>query len=203
MRNVEFAALVGLPMLLVLSLAASQDGTRIHPIERLTVVDANGKRVGPVVDLSSPFGLQSVGVSASPTVALDVEGQLVVLAVTRNRFAGPVNIVYFESTDCSGTPFFNGTEAGISVAEEPTQGLAPAAAALSDGTIYALDPDNPLVVHNFTAQSSKNSVASPPSCDQAGGQVLDAVRARMVVNLGERFEPPFRLRWAREREGNN
>jgi hypothetical protein len=75
----------------------------------LVVVDANDKLVGPVTNATSGF----------VTVARRIGDAMVLLDVTVEGFVGypgPPNLRY-ESTDCSGTPFFTGSRLMFAHAE--------------------------------------------------------------------------------------
>lgn len=193
MGKVKFGSLAGLACLLAFAIAAGPDVVPIQHVEGLNVFEANGKRLGPVLSFSpltpNTDQLSFGAASASPVVAFKVGDNLLVVAVARDRFFGTERQVYFESTDCSGTPLFD-----ASVLNTGFPGLLPRSVVLSDGTPYVQDPDESSLILSVTTHSFQAGEFVPSPHCVAGENTLDVVRAKQVTNLHQDFQPPFTLR---------
>jgi hypothetical protein len=169
------AKAVGLVVLLVTMLlaAARTHAQTIEPVDALIVVDANGKKVGSyqVDDRVGPFRVNGRG--------------FVFLDLDKEAFAafGFVQ-AYYESTDCTGTPYTIDFGQLQSAAE---------------GRVSA--PGKTLYMADFNARPKTITVRSkelfPAPCDNVYvgfPMPLDnAVPLVAVVDLNTLFTPPFHL----------
>ena len=155
---------------------------RPHPVEKLTVVDSQGKRVGNVLGFSN----------SSTLVALTIERTLVVLGVQYTQFLEPdseslgtlFRQVYFESVNCSGQPF------AVGVISDP--GFVPMTPrtildASGTGRLYVQDGSPKTIV----AKSVR--INSPGGCAEVEFEAL-ATPLRFLTDLYTTFTPPFTLR---------
>ena len=90
----------GLRFVLVATLllwGAIANAQTLRPIDSVSVVDSSGNQIGNLLSLEGPAGA---------TVALDVDGRLAVLRVTRTRFVGNADTsVLFDGENCTGNAF--------------------------------------------------------------------------------------------------
>ena len=150
-----------------------------QPVQSLAVFDAQGKRVGNVLGF--------VGVIAK--VAYRIDGELVILNVGRQGFTGDgggflqnFGSFYFESVNCTGTPF------DTSGGGAPSILMAPAH--LLDGTkLYSYGgPPKTIIVR------SQGSTSSPSWCQPLSSFQQVASPMRLLIDLADHFQPPFTLR---------
>lgn len=148
------------------STAESQD---INPLDQLVVLDGDNEVVGPVIALNDAF---------TPAVAFEVDGKLAVLQVRRDGFFGLGGDLFFESSDCTGQPLLS----PATVAEIIPKGtIRP-----PGSTVYI-----PNMIDKPVNTTTNSRLFENGSCDQrtSGG---DWIRALQLVDLDERFTPPFR-----------
>ena len=139
----------------------------------LVLYDANDKKVGDVVDLSS---------LVYPVVIFRVDEHVFALRVTRSRFIGE-SPLWFASTDCSGPPLLEVNE------EESFDLLLSNPVIGSPGhTVYV--PDLNAVVQSVLVKSFLRQVGQ---ClpDNATKTVVSAIP---IVDLDTQFTPPFSVR---------
>ena len=85
---------VGIGAVALVWLAPVVAAQTVVPVDRLVVVDSNGKKVGGIIG-----SFKTPDVAATDTVALDVDGHIFRMNVTRTRFvATTVAAVSFESS---------------------------------------------------------------------------------------------------------
>ena len=152
-------------------------GQTIQAPGGLTVVDANGKKVGSVI---AP---DTVGTDG---VALQVDGHIFRLSFTRTTIQAPTTLnIYFESPDCTGTPYLSARDINF-------DGLIPESVIDPPGqTIYVADPtDTP------TPRWIQSQFGMTTACVQSPtvGFQSTAVRALPLLDLATNpFTPPFRV----------
>ena len=130
---------------------------RARLVQSLSVFDANGKRVGNVLGF---FGANAI-------IAFRVDGEVVILGLNHaifesvNQFAERRSDLYFESANCTGTPF--------SPAGSPNPALAPFH--ILDGTkLYAFDgPPRTIIVRSLGSTSFPNSCQALTSFQMGHG----------------------------------
>lgn len=173
MKRSRFAALVLALLSLGFAIGKAYGQNGVQPVERLTVVDANGKRIGAVV-----------GFDTYPVVAFRFEKRLVILRVDWNQFLGQGTLTVeqrqfaFESSNCTGTPFTVG-------AFGPR--LAP---------IHLLD------LHKVLAQDGpprtivvrSQGSTSTDACEPVNAvNVTGATPWRLLIDLNTHFQMPLAL----------
>ncbi len=174
-----------LPLLLVVNLASSflpatAFAGELHSVQRLVVVDANGKLVGEVID--TLFGY-------NPLLAFRQEGKLFMVALTPDSapFFGITGTgigngaFYFESTDCSGAPLMYRTPDFVLPTVVNPPGM----------TVYV--PDTSVIPQDVNFNSVLGEVGGGATCGTFSG-TLSLVPAVPVVDLGSLFTPPFSVR---------
>jgi hypothetical protein len=142
--------------------------------DALTVVDSNGKVLGPVVDTRGDF-------NPSFQVAMRAEERLFIVSLNRTSFTGfgPLDL-YYESADCSGLAYF-----------------ATCSPLLTGCT--TVGPGNPgHALFSSVADTSRTpitagSVFNGNDCDVIFLN-MKGLPAEPVANLESLFVPPFRLR---------
>ncbi len=154
-------------------LAHAQPPT-IRAVEKLIVVDANGKKVAPVVQDFS--GLQQILLQVKGFLPFD-------LTVFSERLTGVTNLL-FTTNDCSGQAFVEHNLAvGIFVE------LPAAATGLPGNTIYIPDPNStPTMVTYNSHRDDQNS-----QCINDGPTEDTLVPAIPVIDLETIFTPPYHL----------
>ena len=147
------------------------------PSAVLSVVDANGHIVGPVIDADLYTSIANVLVG--------VGGVPIVLAVNGTTWIGNVNSpVYFQSTDCTGTGY---VQRG---AEERLYRVAAAVGAPGDQVIYVADAN----ASNTTIQAQSARQMSNPVCAVVGPyQVSEVVPATVSAPASGLGPAPFRV----------
>ena len=152
----------------------------------LTVLDARGRRVGPVQGFSWT-GICCEAIGSSPLVTLKVNGLPVVLAVEPATFVGSRPELLFASDDCSGTPFLD--------AWKPELRLVLRTAVIRD-VVYA-ETGNP---QSLTVKSLIHAAGSvdpfPLYTCRANFAPFDrrAIPAMPVLDTSAHFTPPFSIR---------
>jgi len=169
--------------------ALAQSG--LAPVEKLTVVDAKGRKVGPVLGFDPKL---------RPVVAFQTSGFLVLLRIERDGFypgawlANYVDdpgeaVVGFQSKDCSGPPFLFALSPSPN--SDPAQGgigwdrlLRPGA--VSGNLVYVVTADAP----------ERHMLGSllKEGCQDWGSFGPVYGYAAMTVDWTAQFTPPFKLR---------
>lgn len=152
----------------------------LQPVERLSVIDSSGKKVGTVLGFAEFSDRREL-----PVVAFRADRRLILLRVDRDGFAGTEVTrqmsFAFESTNCTGTPL-------ISAAFD-FDGLALTRIHILDANrIYA--PDGPPM--SVTVRSV-GSAAPSGQCNNVLFPSQYVRPWRFVVDLTTRFQPPFSL----------
>jgi hypothetical protein len=165
--------LVAVLVVVVLSSAARSEQPK--SLSTATVVDAQGRKVGPV------FSLINVPRNPIVVVAFTVETQPFVLFVFPFSMTGDSTGPFFESTDCSGPPLIEAV--GIS--------LFPSAAVSGPGhTVYLAEPD---ATSQFF-ESIGSALSMDGTCSPGARGGLMGIAARPVMELDTLFTPPFSVR---------
>ncbi len=155
-------------LVILISVPAGSSQT-IQPVEQLMVVDGNGKRVGLVL-----------GVGSTVIVGFKVDRIPIVLAVYRTFFQG--HAVYWESTDCSGTPLLPSGGVGL---------FPPAGVSFPGNTVFVPVPNGE---ERTATVRSRADTRECSSIDFPFPFQIKVVPARALLNLDNHFTPPFSLR---------
>jgi hypothetical protein len=143
---------------------------------RWTIFDVTGKKVGDV---------DSMGVLSLPAVYFRVGDFTFGLIVYRPRFQGNAGSdVFFETSDCSGTPFIRMLSTLIAV---PVTTVA-----RPGNTVYFAEPDatpQTITAMSRLPQGGGDGPAGP--CTAADEVFSDAVPAIPLVDMDTHFTPPF------------
>ena len=149
---------------------------RLLPANDLTVFDGTGKRVGTVLGF---WGTNA-------TIAFRLDGEMVIIGVNRERFDFVNGYTsrdlefYFESSNCTGTPFTTWTGG-------TTTQLAPIH--VIDGTnLYGLDSLTSIIV------KSRGSIINPSICTPLNSFQTNSFPLRFLIDLNTQFQPPFTVR---------
>jgi len=152
----------------------------LQPVQGLSIFDAKGKRVGTVLGSTGYNGIP-------PSVAFRLDGRLIILEVERHRFTGngftrTFSSFYFESDNCTGTPFVSGpAESGDTLAPHH----------ILDGNVL-LAPDG--ATRNIIVKS-QGSTNLPNQCEiHATPFPSLASPWRFLVDLSTQFQPPFTMK---------
>ena len=175
MTNRRKQLLIGVVLLLFFSAFPAYPQAPLRSVQGLAVYDDNGKRVGSVVGFG---GGPRVG-ALPPVVVLTSNGLLFTLSVLRNRFVGTDGALFFQSTDCSGTPFFE-------TAFEP----ATPHSFVRNHVAYTQTVSTPLRIN---ANSAYYGLAVE-GCFNISSSDMDGIPATPVIDLNAHFKPPFTLR---------
>jgi FlxA-like protein len=147
------------------------------------VYDANGKQVGPIVSILTSGG--------PVVVAFRVGEHVMPLFVKRVGIGadetGTQNNLYFETTNCTGTPF--------ALAQSST--ILPRAIVAEPGsTVYFVDPFGPshlITQRSFLPGAGVGGQPGPCSAE-AGPTVMTVVPVLPLLDLDTMFTPPFSVR---------
>ena len=154
--------------------AYGNDKDPIQPAQNLTIFDSKGKKVGNFLGFSSGAAI----------VAFRVNAELVVLYIHTFGYADGGFLMrnsdlYFESSNCTGTPF--NSSGGL-------VGLAPFH--ILDGTkVYSLDGPLKTII-----PKSRGSTSYPDTCQPVDPGPTNATPLRFLIDLGTQFQPPFTLK---------
>jgi hypothetical protein len=159
----------------------------IQPQHELTVFDAEGQKVGDVLGFVGWEGTGAPAQTPIPVVALRVDGDLVILQIGRDGALDPPPggvqgiALYFESPDCTGTPFL---ASGLLLPE----GSPLPATYLAGQQVFVQDgPPQTLVVASSFDPSSG-------SCNPFEPTEVSTLRLRFLIDLTTEFTPPFTVR---------
>lgn len=147
--------------------------------EQLAVFDSKDVKVGKVLGL--------INGQANPLwVALNIEGHLVALRVSRSQLKGPDGVeTYYLSHDCSGEPHFQHSQV------QKGAGMLPAVLIAPPGqTVYVADKEGLSLV--FYPQSLRKASGS---CEKLN--LINPIKLRpgkALINLQEVFTAPFHIR---------
>ena len=174
MTNQRRQFLIGVVLVLFFSAFPAYPQTALRPLQGLTVYDDNGKKVASAIGFG---GGPRVG-ALPPVIAFTSNGFLLTLSVLRNRFVGTDGGLFFQSTDCSGTPFFE-------TAFEP----ATPHSFVRNHIAYAQAVSTP---QRITAKSVYFGLAVE-GCFPINSE-MDGIPAVPVTDLSVHFKPPFTVR---------
>ena len=154
------------------------------PVNHVAIVDSKGKAVGESI---GALGGAPSGTLMLPAVLLRVGQNLAFVNVDRNGFFG--GTLYFESTNCSGTPWFRSPQPSGRPSLLPQTAIG-----LPGQTLYMEMAGG--LTQTVTLRSSMgqdlfcldNRFFSPIT--------VTAVQAQPLVDLLTVFTPPFSLRAA-------
>jgi len=163
---------------LLVCVAATSWAQTLSPLSKLRIYDANGKKVGQVLDLAEAGG------PFQTRAAFRVGDHAFVLEVSTAGFVGGWSL-HYETTDCTGTPYVGGTGLVETARVEIFPGSPDTLA------LYVRDP----VATPQTVTIS--STRSQTGCDQLipPDSMPDLVPAvRLIDDLSTLYTPPFRVR---------
>jgi hypothetical protein len=143
----------------------------------VTVVDADGRRVGPAVSLDLDTGLAAVAVQAGDRVGL--------VWVATGGFAGGSTEVLFASPDCSGPPLLAAGLPFLGLSADPL--FTPTGLMSGELLLRAAD----LAAADTAVRSSWSGV--PPACLERD-QTVAVLPAALFIDLAGRFRAPFTAR---------
>lgn len=163
--------------------AAASFAQTIQSVSGLTVIDANGKRVGSVIgSFKAP---DAIGTDA---VALQVDGHIFRLNFTRTTIKAPTIVrLFFESSNCTGTPYVETSGDGVNL-----DALIPESVIEPPGqTVYVADTTDTPTVRMLGSQfglTADDCIPTPSSLR------LTVVRALPLLDLATNpFVPPFHV----------
>jgi hypothetical protein len=151
-------------------------------VDTLIVVDANEKKVGNVISIDN----------SRAVVAFKLDKLLFVLYAVGGsvpRLEG--DALWFESSDCTGTPYL--------VDSSPL----PSVFVATDGTLYVPDLNSSLEIF---PKSFLSVSYIPNNCvDQTGYPIPISVRKAIptAVNLSQMFTPPFKVQAGTENDNDD
>ncbi len=193
----KFVLALGILFSLRTSVALDQP---LQRVSRLTVFDADGKRVGTVMDASNLPAASAVHVD----VAFKVGEVPFVLNVYRDGFTTEALVfppIAWKSSDCSGTPFLGRfTFSGTGVA--PSGGSMPLVAVGFPGnTVYVEDGATQTVTIGSFSTQTVAALAEPgqpvSKCLNTGfpvGSQAVLFPARALINMSNEFRAPFAVK---------
>lgn len=169
----------------ILSHHTPAEAQTLRRVAGLSAFDANGKKVGDVLGFTQDVGNPAV---ARPVVALSAGNTPFTLTMRSERFAagpgGGEGLLWFESTNCTGTPFTG--DAAVVDVEQALQR-------------FFLHPETQVVyvpVGEIGQVVIGSQGTDPSNCP--GGEIgqFDAIPLRPLINLKAHFVPPFSVRRA-------
>ncbi len=150
-------------------------GQTFQPIDQLSVVDANGKAVGKLVDLYK-------GSAGTAIVALKANDFIFTVFIHRDTFE--TADLCFESADCSGPAV------SCDCLDPPLIGAAAAVVSSPGNTLYA--PAAGAAPRQVMLQSTRSADGTCQGL--SGGFACDvALPIQPLIDLNTLFTPPFRL----------
>lgn len=193
MRNEMESALRILAICLVAALSSGElsfaQQAKVKPVGRVVIVDSKGKTVGSILG-GVGFNIKVIGgvppnLGIRFVVLLEVDEQVVPVAVFRDRFSGGGGL-FFESENCLGTPWLITNTSP----NEPPNLLPQVAIGPPGQTLYVETPGaSPQSV------TTKSLLVGFSTCSNQTFQ-LSLLPAQALVNLETVFTPPFSLRAA-------
>lgn len=164
--------MIGFLLLAIAGSLAYGLSERLQPVEKLTLVDSRGKLVGNVI------GTDIFGGSAN--VAFRLDGKFFVFAAQKNGFLDYPGLLFFQSANCTGTPY-----GGVPLESN----YLATAYAISGGKVY--EPSGPIVSGIFNSYLDTNLVCTPSESQQ------DLVPLQFTFDLNREFSPPFKFKSTR------
>jgi hypothetical protein len=153
---------------------SSDNQPKIKNIDTLTVFDSHKKKVGQV----GPFPTGCFGGSA---VAYETKGRKFSVGLNKTGFIKCKGYYYFESTDCSGTPYV----------QVDTSALIESARVGEPGsTVYLPKLDEYRQAMEFHSLLNEQF---EPFCNTVDN-VVNAAPETPIINLDTVFTPPFEVR---------
>jgi hypothetical protein len=140
----------------------------------MRVIDADGAQVGAVVGVSTRFG------SLEPTVVVEIDGRLVLLAVSQQGLRGEQQSLLYEELNCGGPPLVPDFGSLFPTVATPSSGATNASGPIS---VYIGDNETPAP----RLIRSASDLNFPGSC-LAVNAMRSTVRATLTPLA---FTPPF------------
>ncbi len=147
---------------------------------RMIIMDATGRIVGT-------SGTSSILTDSPITVVLRVKDRPVLFTVDQNGFVPGSSIVYFESSDCSGSPLVSA----------PTADLIQSAQIVPEGDalyLYLPHPNATPAVRTVASFRNANGSGCTAAACSPGCPTFSTVPATKVIDLNTQFTPPFHVR---------
>jgi len=172
-------------ILIIVSVAHAQE--TLKPVDSLTVIDSNGKKVGNVLSLG--------GHNNQPVVGFKLNNLLFLLNVAQNRLfgTGPYqggDTLFFESSDCTGMPYLIVLPPVIPILLEYYRSPVPVVAVNVPGnTLYVPDENIPVA---RTMKSALDPFTPQGVCSTVNNQI-PSVQAIPTIDLATMFTPPFKI----------
>lgn len=161
---------------MLVSLVTVAPARPIRPVQ-LNAYDANGLKIGRILDVSG----QSGSVFSEARVAVRVSGITIVLQVRRDTLGGYGRGLVFESADCTGTPY---------LLPEPESMLQPVTTVVPRGrTVYAPQPG--ASERLITTQSG---MTASQGCLPSNALNVKVIPAVPLIDLSTLFTAPFSIR---------
>lgn len=171
---------VGLLLCWFFSGSARAQRPRVRPVGRVKVVDSRGNTVGTVIGGLGLTYVHNALINGqfAPTVLLEVDGRLIAVHISQDNFFTNT-ILYFESNNCSGTPF-------LPVGWENLPILVSAIGPPGHTAYLAVRGSQPRVV-------TTRSELFRGLC-RFSGSTERVFPAEALIDLDTEFTPPFELR---------
>lgn len=172
-----FPAAGSLVLAMVVATAGHAENVRF--VNGFKVVDATGKRLGKIIQKDA----------ASVLVAAKVGSDPIVLTVGENAIFGDLNVLYFNSSDCSGPAYTSGGSFPVKPFFPLTTIMGPPGM-----TLYLRDESaTPITLPGPATFSERDYPTGTCSVVvDVSGTILQPVRA--ITNFASTFTPPFGLK---------
>lgn len=160
----------------------------LKSLKQLKVFDATGKKVGDVLSMKEYSAGYPNG--SSPIVALKFGGHVFTVEVLRHQLSGNLSdLLYFQSQDCTGTPYLRGYLGAPALFGDQADVLLAAHVSAPGKTVYLPVPGS--ISQSRSVQSSwwRDGV-----CQLGGDAGLLSVPAFPLIDLNTVFTPPFSVR---------
>jgi len=167
------------------ALAASQSQNYLEAF------DADGKSIGPILDLPVEFG----GGNLEIVVGVEIDGVIYNLTFSRNGFLGATRNLYFLNNTCSGPAFMRRT-IPESLSHLPSGYQRDVAIAGANATLYVPDPAAAPETLQLPFRGGRGRSAGDPGFCITSFTKEPIVPAIPLFNLHDKFTPPFGIREA-------
>ncbi len=142
----------------------------VTPLDTLRIVDQNGRSLGRAFSGASGFFF------------LKARDVYVRIGVSRDQFVGSDNVLYYESSDCSGQPL-------LQVDPATLVGFGPShVGSLPDQTLTT-----PREGATLTSTIVRSDRATGRPCHVRAEFTINAVPGDPFIDLGPLYTPPFRV----------
>jgi len=134
----------------------------------------------------------TLNIMGSASTVIDIDETFYPVRIRRDRIVGVLRVLKYQSSDCSGTPYFSKSRTELTMAD-PVNIVAPSNINTDPDDMALFVPDTTDV--NLTFNSFYDARFN--TCVNFPNNVDDGLEAIPVADLDTMYTPPFRIKGAK------